>query len=89
MIIEASAKAAAAPPIFFHKAHRGFGLDIQSARIETNTFADQRHLWFRHIPKAEIDETRRLGGSAADGMNERQSHDSVASAASCGRLAKR
>ena len=49
-----------------------FGLDIEAARIETHALADQGHFRLRLVAKAEIDETRRLFGGAADGVNERQ-----------------
>ena len=49
-----------------------FGLDIEAARIETHALADQGHFRLRLLAKSEIDETRRLFGGAADGVNERQ-----------------
>ena len=58
--------------VLLHQLHAARRLDVEAARIESDALADQRHLGRVGAPPDEVDEARRLGGGAADRMNERQ-----------------
>ena len=50
----------------------GFRLDVETAGIEADAFADQRHARMTWLAPFQIDQPRRPLGSAADGMNQRK-----------------
>ena len=73
MIMCASASAVAAPPMsFFILSMPAVGLDVEAAGVETDAFADQRHMRMLDVAPRHVDQPRLAGGGAADGVDERK-----------------
>ena len=73
MIMCASANAVAAPPIsFFMLSIDASGLMSRPAGVEADALADQRHVRMLDVAPRHVDQPRRTGGGAADGVNERK-----------------
>ncbi len=49
-----------------------FGLDIEASGVEADAFADKRYARMLVVAPGKIEEPRRAGGGAADGMDQRK-----------------
>ena len=58
--------------VLLHQQHAARRLDVEAAGIETDALADQRDFRMCRVAPAHIDQPRRTGGGAADGMNKRK-----------------
>src|SRR5207302_9432614 len=56
--------------ILFHVEHAAFRFDVEAARIEAYALANQRDLGIPRIAPAEIDQSGRASGRAADRVDE-------------------
>ena len=57
--------------VLFHQPHRGAGLEVQPAGVETHALADQRQRRAGLAP-AHVDQARRAGRGAADRVDHRE-----------------
>ena len=60
------------PHVLFHELHVRSGFDVQSSRVETNAFADERDFLGRLVPPPDVDESRRPHAGPPDGMDGRK-----------------
>ena len=57
--------------ILLHCDHAGSSFEIESTGIETHTLADQRNFRMLRIAPGDVDQPRRAGAGASNGMNQR------------------
>ena len=58
--------------VLLHVEHAGVGLDVEAAGVEADALADQRHARMLGVAPRHVDQPRRAGGGAADGVDERK-----------------